>query len=99
MSKTTTNPHPCVAFCHFKIKAKKPKNSDYPSEVRPLGDPLRAPRLDLDLTQRQASVEIGVDETTVNNCETNRALPAIRLIPDIVRFLGYVPYQTLKLLC
>lgn len=46
-----------------------------------MGDHFRARRLDLDLTQNQASDEIGVDETTVNNWETNRASPAIRLIP------------------
>lgn len=35
---------------------------------------------------------MGVDETSVFNWESNRVEPAVRLIPVIIRFLGYCPY-------
>jgi len=35
---------------------------------------------------------IGVDETSVFNWESNRVEPAVRLMPSIIRFLGYCPY-------
>ncbi|MDQ3802232.1 MAG: helix-turn-helix domain-containing protein [Acidobacteriota bacterium] len=44
------------------------------------------------LFQRQAAEEIGVDETTVFNWESNRVEPAVRFIPRIIQFLGYCPY-------
>lgn len=36
--------------------------------------------------------EIGVDEASVFNWESNRVEPAVRIIPGIIRFLGYCPY-------
>ena len=43
------------------------------------------------MLQRQAADIIGVDETTIYNWENNRVEPAVRLIPRIIRFLGYSP--------
>ena len=34
-----------------------------------------------------------VDETSIFNWESNRVEPAVRLIPVIIRFLGYCPYE------
>jgi DNA-binding XRE family transcriptional regulator len=36
---------------------------------------------------------IGVTEETIYNWEMNRTVPQTRLIPDIIDFLGYVPYD------
>ena len=36
---------------------------------------------------------MGVDETSVFNWESNRVQPAVRLIPGIIRLLGYCPYE------
>lgn len=44
------------------------------------------------MTQKQVAGEIRVDETSVFNWESNRVQPAVRLIPHIIRFLGYCPY-------
>ncbi len=33
---------PALPFCHVEIKTKKPKDSQYPSELRTLGDIIRA---------------------------------------------------------
>jgi transcriptional regulator with XRE-family HTH domain len=57
---------------------------------------MHSKRLDRGLSRREVSKQLGVDETSVSNWETNRCVPAIRLIPNIVRFLGYVPYPAGK---
>ena len=76
----------------MELKAERPKSSLYPNELVTYGDHIRARRLDAGLSQRQAAEAIGVDETSVFNWETNRVKPAVRLIPGIIRFLGYCPY-------
>ena len=48
--------------------------------------------MDLGLLQKEVARGIGVDETTVNNWETNRSRPVVRFMPRIVEFLGYTPY-------
>lgn len=45
------------------------------------------------MKQKCVADALGVDETTIYNWENNRVMPAIRYIPRIVRFLGYVPYR------
>jgi DNA-binding XRE family transcriptional regulator len=55
-----------------------------------IGDHLRKRRLDVGLLQRELAERLGVDETTVTNWELNRTAPALRFLPGIVRFLGYV---------
>ena len=42
--------------------------------------------------QRQVARQIGVDESTLFNWESNETLPAIRHVPGIIRFLGYNPF-------
>jgi transcriptional regulator with XRE-family HTH domain len=85
---------PALPFCHLLLKAKKPKDSAYPTSLRTLGDHLRAKRLDLGLTQEQLGRQLRVEKMTVNNWETNRKEPAIRLVPNIIPFLGYLPLPT-----
>jgi transcriptional regulator with XRE-family HTH domain len=89
---------PALPFCHFAIKAKKPRNSDYPTTLTTLGDHLRAKRLDLRLTQKQLAKQLRLEKTTINNWETNRSVPVIRLVPRIIEFLGYTPYRSPKAL-
>jgi transcriptional regulator with XRE-family HTH domain len=62
-------------------------------EPRTYGDQVRARRLELGLFQREAAEMIGVDECSVYNWESSRAEPAVRLVPHIIRFLGYCPYD------
>lgn len=49
--------------------------------------------MDLGLLQREVAGQLGVDVTTVTNWELNRASPALRLLPGIIWFLGYAPWQ------
>jgi transcriptional regulator with XRE-family HTH domain len=57
------------------------------------GDHIRKRRLDLGLRQKDVARQIGVNKDTIHNWETNRTAPEVRLIPHIIDFLGYVPYD------
>jgi len=77
-----------LPFCHFKIKAEKPKPACYPSETKTLGDRLRARRLDLGLNQKDVAALIGVTEDTICYWENGRVEPSRQLMPKILEFLG-----------
>ncbi|MBI4469828.1 MAG: helix-turn-helix domain-containing protein [Acidobacteria bacterium] len=57
-----------------------------------LGDHLRQKRLGLGLLQREVAARLGVDEATVSNGERNATHPALPLMPEIIRSLGYSPH-------
>ncbi len=82
-----------LPFCRFTLKANKPQSSDYPEELKTLGDHLRKKRLDLKLLQRDIAQRLGVDETTVYNWEKNHSKPSLRYIPKIIKFLGHFPLK------
>ena len=81
-----------MPFCHVSLRATKLKFTEHSKVLITLGDHLRAKRLELNLLQKQVAQEIGVDEMTICNWETNRVKPALRFIPRIIQFLGYCPY-------
>lgn len=81
-----------MPFCHVRLSAKRPKYAAYPAVLETYGDHIRVRRVGLGLSQKRAAERIGVDETSVFNWESNRVKPAVRLIPNIIRFLGYCPY-------
>jgi transcriptional regulator with XRE-family HTH domain len=68
--------------------------SDYPKELQTIGDHLRKRRLDLGMLQRQVAECLGVDAMSISYWETNKYQPSLRVIPRIIRFLGYLPYDT-----
>src|SRR5439155_25651211 len=45
------------------------------------------------LLRRAVAQELGVDVATFLNWETNKVEPLARLVPRIVRFLGYHPWR------
>jgi transcriptional regulator with XRE-family HTH domain len=67
--------------------------STYPKELRTLGDHIRKRRLDLGLVQTDVAKRLGVTAFTVTNWERNHTVPAICLVPRLVGFLGYVPFE------
>lgn len=73
------------------LSVAKPKVSAYPTELKTIGDHVRARRLDLGLYQQDVAKRIGVSTDTVTNWEKNRATPTPRTWPDIIEFLGYDP--------
>ncbi|MBI4485001.1 MAG: helix-turn-helix transcriptional regulator [Acidobacteria bacterium] len=79
---------PC---CHVHLRGQTPPPPGYPTELRTLGDHLRRRRLDLGLLQREVAEQIGVDITTITNCELGHTTPALCWLPQVIRLLGYDP--------
>jgi DNA-binding XRE family transcriptional regulator len=82
---------PALPICDLGLRAPKPLDRAYPTELRTIGDHVRKRRLDLGLLQRETAARIGVDKTTVYNWEAGRATPSLRVRPAVIRFLGYDP--------
>ncbi len=76
------------------LKAKKPLSSAYPKTLKTLGDHLRKRRLDMKLLQKDVAQELSVCEQSICNWEKNLAKPDIKYIPTIIKFIGYVPFDT-----
>jgi DNA-binding XRE family transcriptional regulator len=79
---------PALPFCHFALKAQKPRDPNYPNKVRTLGDRLRAKRLDLGLYQKDVAALLGVTEDTICYWENNRVKPSKKLAQTITQFLA-----------
>jgi len=50
----------------------------------------------MSLFQKNVAYQIGVTEEAVYNWENNRCNPKIYLLPKIIEFLGYVPFESPK---
>lgn len=74
------------------IKAEKPTPAGYPTNPVKFADHLLKRRIDLKLTQYEASVELNVTECTIFNWEKSRSEPKVKHYPDIISFLGYNPF-------
>ncbi len=83
-----------MPFCHITLKTQKPLPIVYPRTLKTLGNHLRKRRLDLNLLQKDVAQKLGVGETSIYSWENNLAKPALRFIPKIIEFLGYVPFDT-----
>jgi transcriptional regulator with XRE-family HTH domain len=81
-----------LPFCRVSLKCLKPLRF-YPLVYDSIGDHLRKKRLDLKLFQKDVAAIIGASEASVNNWEANNALPSIAYMPQIIKFLGYLPYD------
>ena len=85
-----------LPICQIILKDSKPNEKPYPKELVTIGDHIKKKRLDLNLTQNDVAKQIGVKEESVYNWENNRSKPKIYLIPNIIEFLGYVPFELPK---
>jgi len=85
---------PALPFCQIIPKAQKPPSALYPKRLKTLGDHLRKRRLDLKLQQKEVAKKLGVSETSIYNWENNQTSPFLYFIPEIIKFLGYVPDYT-----
>ena len=65
----------------------------YPEKLNHLGEHVRKRRLELGLTQKEVGKFLGVSEETVYNWESGKKQPDVKLIPKIIKFLGYVPFE------
>jgi DNA-binding XRE family transcriptional regulator len=79
---------PALPFCHLELKAKKPKESGYPREIKTLVDKLKTKRLDLGLKQRELAMLLSVSVDTINYWENNRVRPSWVMAEKFVGFLS-----------
>jgi transcriptional regulator with XRE-family HTH domain len=71
------------------LKALKPQ--PFESEPQRIGEHVRARRLALGLTQKQAAERLGTTPESVLHWEKGHTEPPIESIPRIVSFLGFDP--------
>jgi len=81
---------------HFVLKDQKPLIKAYPISLATIGDHIKKRRLDLNLFQKDVAKLIGVKEESIYNWENNRSNPKIYLLPKIIEYLGYIPFELLK---
>ena len=81
-------PTPALPLCQWRLRAAKPLDAAYPTELRTIGEHLRKRRLDMGLTQQGVSLLLGVDATTVANWESGRTYPDRRARVTVRGFLG-----------
>jgi DNA-binding transcriptional regulator YiaG len=65
-------------------------------EPRTIGDHIRKRRLGLKMLQKEVAKKLGVCTQSVTNWEVNASQPESRLMPAIIRFLGYNPLAEAK---
>ena len=65
-------------------------------EPKTVGDHIRKRRLGLKVYQKDVAAQIGVDETSIHNWETNVSQPSLEYMPAIIDFLGYDPLPPAK---
>ena len=75
------------------ISAQKPLNPEYPVYPQTTGEHIRKKRLDLKLYQKDVAKILGVQTATVWNWEKGGREPDLRWIPQIISFLGYIPFS------
>ena len=78
-------------FANVALTTKKPLSTEYPTELGQVGDYIRAHRLNLGLTQKQAATQLGVSEAALFSWERGGREPGIRNWPGIIAFLGGYP--------
>jgi DNA-binding XRE family transcriptional regulator len=76
---------PC---CHVTLKASRRLPPAYLRSLNTLEDHLRQWRLDLGLLQREVAEQLGVDEASITNWETDKTTPNLHIYPRIIEFLG-----------
>ncbi len=75
------------------LKASRPLPTVYPQALNTIGDHIRKKRLDLGLLQKEVAQQLGVDSNSVTNWEKGRTSPRLQLMPRIIEFLEYTPFQ------
>ncbi len=80
-----------MPFCHVTLRGQKPLPPEYPRELTTIGNHIRKRRLELGIRQEEAAGRIGVGVNTLLKWETGWHKPTVRLLPAVVRFLGYEP--------
>jgi transcriptional regulator with XRE-family HTH domain len=90
-SISAMNPHGCVALLPIVLTCTKP--SKIPQILVSIGDHLRKKRIEQHLTQLEVSKLLRVEENTICNWEMNQSRPRLYLLPKVIEFLGYKPFD------
>jgi transcriptional regulator with XRE-family HTH domain len=65
----------------------------YPEKLIHIGHHIRKRRIELGMSQRELAKLFEVTEETIYNWENGKKTPALKFIPKIIAFLGYVPFR------
>ena len=79
-----------LPFVKVKLFGRIPK--PYPENPRTLGEHLRKRRMERELLQREAAVELGCCHEAYLHWELDQTAPSARVYPAIITFLGYAPW-------
>ncbi|MCE5323079.1 helix-turn-helix domain-containing protein [bacterium] len=81
-----------LPFCHIVIQAQKPHQLCYPHNPKTLGEHIRKRRLDLRLTLKDVERLLDVSYRSVSDWEKGKFFPTIKVMPNVIEFLGYNPF-------
>lgn len=84
---------PALPFSRFNTSVPKPLGNKYISAPQTLGNKIRNRRLELGLLQKDLAVILNTVEESIYRWETNRNLPEMKYMPNIIDFLGYFPFE------
>jgi transcriptional regulator with XRE-family HTH domain len=65
----------------------------YPSQPKTVGEHIKKRRLDLGLKQTEVAARLGMHFTSLQLWERGIGDPGVKPLPEIIRFLGYVPFE------
>jgi len=79
-----------LGFWNLSLKTK---TRPFSAHCQTVGEHLKRKRLQLGLLQKDVARIIKVSEDSVTYWENARSEPQIRYFPNIIKFLGYSPFQ------
>ena len=65
----------------------------YPVQPKTLGEHIKKRRLDLCVRQTEVAARLGMHFAALQLWERGVGDPGVKPLPEIVRFLGYVPFE------
>lgn len=77
----------CMAtlpFCHFSLRASKPRCLGYPTELKTIGDHLRKRHRDFGLLQKEVGQRIGGYVASIWNWEAGKRQPELKRLLAII---------------
>lgn len=84
---------PALPCLRFESQTGKPMPITYPENPVTIGDHIRKKRIQLKLLQKDVAKICGVTEDCITNWEKGRSIPQIQYFPNIINFLGYLPFE------
>jgi len=83
-------------FARSIPKSKRPSVFIYPHKLETIGDHIKKKRLEEGLTRRELAEKLGTTFYAVRGWELEQKTPNVKLMPKIVGFLGYKPWDDLS---